>query len=335
MSRTIDMIEPASVIGDEIIVASCSDGTLMGYDYRGNKKWETTLSGLGNQVINCIDIDKNGSDEVVAVSNNGSVYCLGSNGKIEWVYSQQDMPLTSLCTVEIEGSPYIVCCGENQELHYLSAAGKRIGAISILLENNKPLASSNLKSIKLATGKEVIALLKEETTTENKDTYVHLFQPLAKEPYKSIALPKNAPIASATVSYNNSRKPALLLGTYSSHQQVAITKIDIESGDITTLEMPLTTLNKEMLADVSDVKCAEMQKEELMLLLESKLFLSGNDGYEELNNNQQYTDLFFNPKNNRVVLTSTTVSGESFIDIVNLNKRAWKKRLAAHDRSLR
>ncbi len=331
--RTIEMLEPASVYGNEMIVASCSDGSILCYDYRGDKKWETPLSGIANHAINCIDTDNNGSDEVVAVNSNGTVYCLDYKGGIEWVYKHDDTPLTSLCAVKIEGQPYMVCCGENQELHYLSASGRRLGTISVLQEQQSIQSTTRLKSIQLSSGNEVIAMLSEQGEMTSRSSFLHLFQPLAKSPYKSITLPEYTPITSATVSYCNKEKPALLLGARLERQQLAITKVDIESGEVTTLQMPITKEAQQQLAATTTplMKCQEIPEEELFLLLNSQLFLSEGDGYEVKNGQQQYNDLFYNAKKNKMVLTSTsTTSDESYIDIVSLNNRAWKKRLAAH-----
>lgn len=331
----ISIVQPATVYGNEMIIASCDNGTLLCYNYRGDKRWETTLSGSANHTICCVDMNSNGCDEIIAANHDGSIYCLNHDGGIEWVYSQQQMPLKSLCTVKIEGHPYIVCCGDDSELHYLSASGSELGSISVLEENKLVTEQglvSLLKNIKLPDGNEVIALLGKSAEQDKPiANYLHLFHPLAKLPYKSITLPNSLAVASASVSYNNALHPTLLLGSDMGDENLSITKVDIVSGEVTTLQMPFAIENETPLT-YNNLKCETIGKassEELLVLLNSNIVLASNS--ETIQNQQHYKDLYYSLQNNKVVLTSTSACGDvNYIDIVNVGSKKWKERLANH-----
>jgi|GEM_PF-1078737 len=142
---TITKVRSATLNSVECIVASSYEGTVMAFDYDGNRLWINELSGYMNHDLWCADLDGDGSDETLTANADGSIYCLNDDGSLRWPtpFRMNEAPMYSVCVVHDNGAPYIACGGFDLNVYYLDTAGQPLKTIeSISYGNLKPFGDS-------------------------------------------------------------------------------------------------------------------------------------------------------------------------------------------------
>lgn len=124
--HTITKVRTALRHGRSHIVASSYEGTVLGISYQGTVGWKNELSGFMNHDICCADIIDDGNDEILTANADGSVYCIDSDGTLRWTFRPNDAPMRSVCVVNVDGVPFVVCGGYDNSFYYVSSSGNAL-----------------------------------------------------------------------------------------------------------------------------------------------------------------------------------------------------------------
>ncbi len=123
----------ANVEGSEMLYISeeCGIVSLNGVD--GSQAWSLKCDDPAVMFeLLAVDIDSDGSQDVVAVSGNGSVYAISSRGELMWKYSTPEISrLSEVAAIGGGESLRIFAAGNDFKLYELSAKGELIGTSPI------------------------------------------------------------------------------------------------------------------------------------------------------------------------------------------------------------
>jgi hypothetical protein len=187
--------------GNSYIVAGTYQGTILALGYDGQVRWKNKLSGFMNHDIWCDDINGDGNDEILAANADGSIYCINHAGKLLWNFKPNEAPMYSVCTVQMDGTSYVVCGGYDKNIYYLSKSGEPVKVIpSSTYSQEKTwgkgpkrippdgIHSTNfLRPLRAADGKELL-LVNGAINTHSGTRFLYLFSPLSDMPVKTIDL---------------------------------------------------------------------------------------------------------------------------------------------------
>ncbi|QBG46447.1 hypothetical protein EGM51_03185 [Verrucomicrobia bacterium S94] len=131
---TIQKVRTATDGTNTLIIGSTYEGALIGMTWDGTALWTNHLSGYMNHDLWCDDLTGDGSDEILAASADGLVYCVNSaTGSNLWNYTPNNSghlpPMYTVCTVHSNGTPYVVCGAYDKYIRYLDAAGTPVKSI--------------------------------------------------------------------------------------------------------------------------------------------------------------------------------------------------------------
>jgi outer membrane protein assembly factor BamB len=137
---TGDDFKATIIIGDadsdgapELYTMSCDDDYLWRLDARtGAVAWKTPLAGgadaYNGSALALGDIDRDGTEEVVAADNTGHVYALGSDGTIRWMFTTQKPvhAAVSLGDVDGDGKVEVLAASGDHNLYCLNGIGHEL-----------------------------------------------------------------------------------------------------------------------------------------------------------------------------------------------------------------
>ncbi len=119
--------------GKEMIYISEEDGNISLNDLKGKQIWEVKSDDPAVMFeIIATDIDGDKSDDVLAVSGNGSVYAYSSKGKLIWKWSTPEISRLSEIAVVGKGKKMRIFAGGNDfKLYELDVKGKLVSETPI------------------------------------------------------------------------------------------------------------------------------------------------------------------------------------------------------------
>ncbi|MFR9595905.1 MAG: PQQ-binding-like beta-propeller repeat protein [Rikenellaceae bacterium] len=137
----------ANVAGAEMLYISEERGIVSLNGLDGSQAWRIECDDPAVMFeLLAVDIDADGSDDVVAVSGNGSVYAINSTGKMMWKYSTPEISRLSEVAAIGKGESLRIFAGGNDfKLYELNANGELI-AISPIEGCVRSLASGRFTS---------------------------------------------------------------------------------------------------------------------------------------------------------------------------------------------
>ena len=131
---TIQKVRTAVDGTNTIIIGSTYEGALIGLDWDGTALWTNALTGYMNHDLWCDDLTGDQTDEVLIANADGLVYCIDSaTGSNLWNYAPNGgghlPPMYTVCSIESNGTPYVVCGAYDKYIHYLDASGAHVKSI--------------------------------------------------------------------------------------------------------------------------------------------------------------------------------------------------------------
>ncbi|MFC2113026.1 hypothetical protein ACFLTA_07145 [Bacteroidota bacterium] len=343
---TIMKVRTAVSASGNYIVASSYEGILMGIGYDGNIRWKKELSGFLNHDLWCEDITGDGVDEVMAANADGTLYCLDSKGKLLWKFKSNDAPMYSVCVINHQKTPYVVCGGYDKSMYYLSGEGgliKEIPSSGYSIENPwqpyvKSIPDSNchlanfIRKIHKSNGTEILAVHGViHTMAIQARGSVYLFDPLEEKPYRTVALEKGRPLGefrSGDVNHDGTEE--ILMGTSNMLDASIMLQLNPTDGEQTLFKLS-TLANKidRFGYRVVQPEIISSQGEDVFFILfGSRILLVPLDlnetDAEVLACKYSFNDMWNDRKNGKIVLASVQ-SGGSCIHIIDTKDPDWKE----------
>ncbi|NIJ44824.1 hypothetical protein FHR24_001263 [Wenyingzhuangia heitensis] len=333
---TIQKVRTANFKNKTNIIASSYEGTILAIDFDGKKLWENKLSGFMVYDIWCADINGNGNDEILVANADGAVYCINAKGKTLWKHQKNEVPMYAVCTVQKEGTSYVVAGGYDLSVYYLSA---KDGSLVKELKSstyskakpwgaNKPKAGLHyanfLRPIKKADGTDMLAIHGSSNHMQDKGI-IYLFDVLADQPLRDIKITASATIGEfRTSDYNKDGIPEILLGISGHQNNVGTVRVDLakeksEQYKLKKLGFGYSVTQPELINDQGTDKYLFLTGNHISLVATN--FSSKSE--EKLETKFSYNDIWKVPGTNQLVLASAQ-SGGSEIHVIDTEKSGWK-----------
>jgi hypothetical protein len=201
---TIQKVRTAQRSAETFIVGSSYEGALLAMDYDGTLLWTNELSGTMNHDLWCGDITGDDTDEILAASADGSVYCLNADGVSLWQFKPNEgghlPPMYAVCIIHSNSTPYVVCGGYDKNIYYLDSTGTLIKTIeSSTYSQERPWGDDDraragyahnanfLRPIPQSDGSEILALQGTCNHMQARGS-IYQFEPLADLPFQTNAI---------------------------------------------------------------------------------------------------------------------------------------------------
>lgn len=336
---TITKVRTAQWSGKSHIISSSYEGTLLGMKYDGTILWKNELSGFMNHDLWCEDITGDKIDEVLTANADGSVYCLGSTGKLLWKFKPNDAPMNAVCVVQKDNTAYVVCGGYDKSFYYLTPTGQLVKEIkSAAYSVEKPWGSgiippknrhtiNFLRRIRQADGTDVLTVhgvLNSNAATGS----IYLFEPLSDMPFRTIKVNASKPIGEFRVCDIDGSQQ-ILLGTSGMIQNSDIVKLNPASSQqrivkLQTIQRQIDrfgyrVVQTEIIPDGNSYKYFVLFGSRIILI--SKVMDINNA--EVLACKYSFNDMWKDHQSNKIILASSQ-SGGSCIHILDLANPRWK-----------
>lgn len=338
--HTISKVRVATKEDGNYLIGSSHEGKILAYNYDGLALWVNELSGYMNHDIWCEDITGDGVDEILVSNADGSVYCLNSTGEILWDFKINDAPMFSVCVLDVEGIPYIVCGGFDLSIYYLDASGELIKEIpsstyskETTWGHDAPPSGTHvanfIRKIKQSDGTEDL-VIHGCVNTNSTNGSLYFFKALDNLPYL-IADPENAkPVGDVRVSnYFGDGHEKILLGSSTIHNTMDLSVYDQELDKMDYV--PLSSKKNELGGHGYRVIQTEIIPNEdsyvYFTLIGHTIALippSQNlNDVEILQCKYAFNDMWHDSENNRIILGSSQ-SGGSAIHVIDYTNSGWK-----------
>ncbi|MFR9557255.1 MAG: hypothetical protein SNF68_07200 [Rikenellaceae bacterium] len=338
---TISRVTTAIIDKQEYIVASSYEGRLLCLDFRGNILWENKLSGSYNLDIYCCDLDGDGSYETLAANSDGSLYCIGEDGKNLWQFRPTEAPMNAATMIHHDGSTYVACGGYDTNLYYLDHKGKLISQVAASTYSKEkgwgsdaPQSSSHianfLRTIKRTDGSEVLVMQGVINSMSAKGG-VYLFEPLATKPYRYIPCAASTVVGDLSINDLSSTSDKLLLGSSKDTRGGYITELDIESGKSTIFDLSKIAKSESNKFGYRVAQCEAMKigkRSQRVIVFGSCIILptdaNSAETTEVLTSKYAYNDIAKDSTSSKLLLASEQ-GGGNCIHILDLNDKGWRK----------
>lgn len=335
---TITKVRTAISNKKSFIVASSYEGTVMGISYDGKVLWKNALSGFMNHDIWCQDLNADGKDEILIANADGNIYCLNSDGKLQWQFKKDDTPMYAVCAIKKENQTYVVCSGFDKSIYYLNAAGKQIkelksssysqeknfGKMDGTPPPNGVHTANFIRAIPQTDGTEVLAIIGTNNNMSASGS-MYLFKALEDLPFRKDKITISKPIGDfRVIDRKDDGKKEVLLGN-SVHTKDAVFGIynpetgKIKSAKITGIPSGYTVVQGEKIGTGKNAQYFILTADRILLLnldLDMKKI-------ETLVSKNSFHDMWKDPTNGKIILASSQ-SGGSCIHIINTEDPNWK-----------
>ncbi len=240
---TISKVRTALLNGEEIIVASSFEGTVMGISYDGVILWKNELNGFYNHDLWCENIFGDEDDEILVANADGSVFCLDKDGEEQWTFRPNEAPMNAVTVIRKNNTPYVVCGGYDLNYYYLDVLGTKKKTIhSSTYSEEKSWGTgivppkfvhtiNFLRPFHTADGKEKLVVL-GALNQNSASGGAYLFEPYGDDDYQSIDYSSASPIGDLAIAdINGDGNDDLLIGTSNMIQDSRLHTIDFTSAD--------------------------------------------------------------------------------------------------------
>ncbi|SDR70053.1 hypothetical protein SAMN05216503_0494 [Polaribacter sp. KT25b] len=147
----------ANVNKNKVLYFSELSSNVSAYTLKGKELWNYKIN-KPSVIFEILaeDINKDGSDDLLAVAGNGIVYCINSDGNLLWQYTpDHKVRLSEIAVVKNDGKIQIFTGGNDGQLYELNAKGEQVSSIKIegvirKIESGK-FISKNKESLFLMT----------------------------------------------------------------------------------------------------------------------------------------------------------------------------------------
>lgn len=341
---TISKVRTAHINGENIIIASSFEGTVLGLSYDGTILWKNELSGFYNHDVWCDDISGDGDDEILLANADGSIYCLNSKGEKLWDFRPNEAPMNAVTVVHKNNIPYVVCGGYDLCFYYLDTVGTQLKSVHSSTYSkekswgtgtvpDKYLHITNfIRPFKAENGDEhfvVIGSLNQNSASGG----AYLFEPLANSPYQNIDYSSSSPIGDLSiVDYNGDGNDDFLLGTSNMINDSRFIGLDFTTED-TLIQKTFTPNDYNNSFDRFGYRVLQSRmiddggEEKLAALFGACMFIMdtdfSEDNLEVLTTKYAYNDLWQDDESGRLILASAQ-SGGSAIHVIDPSHANWK-----------
>ncbi|MBK1875784.1 hypothetical protein [Pelagicoccus mobilis] len=122
-----------TVKGQSVLFLSEVDGGVGCYTTAGKKLWiHDSLDPAVMFEIEAYDVDGDGSDELLAASADGNIYCWSGDGNLNWSFNPgYKVRFSELAALKIEGETRVFAGGNNFKFYELSSKGKLLSETPI------------------------------------------------------------------------------------------------------------------------------------------------------------------------------------------------------------
>ena len=307
------------------------------------------MSGFINHDIYIRDLNNDGKDEILAANADGNIYCLNSEGKLQWRFSKNSAPMFAVSAIKMDDKMYVVAGGFDTNMYYLNARGeflKKIDFRTFSKEKTRKFKgkrvpkgnesmSNFIRTIKKPDGKETLVALGTNNHMQNVGT-LYFFNPLDNLPFKVKGIKRNKkstkekfklrPIGDLKiVDYDNDGYQEVVLGASAHVQDMVVTTFNTKTDQFTFNKMTKISFGY----DISQTEVIKQNGKNMYFTRAgSKIHLyepgSTDKGLERIVGKFAYNDICKIPNTNKVLLASSQ-SGGSAIHVIDLDNPKWKK----------
>lgn len=345
---TITKVRTATDHNGTYVACTSYEGVVLAVGLDGVIRWKNELSGFMNHDIWAGDIDNDGVDEIFTANANGSVYCLNSKGELLWTFSQNEAPMYSVCVINKDSKPYVVCGGYDNSYYYVSPKGELVSEVySKAYSIEKPFGNAAhkihppkglhitnfLRPAKLANGEDVLVVHGVQNSMSGPGS-VYLFKPLEALPYQTIKLKKRGPFGDLkVVDVDNDGNSEILLGRVGAKAKGNyFSIINIKDHNQTLFDLNKIknrqALNRGMYRVIQPEVVTNNNKAAYIALQGSNLVISDFENpvaeAEIVSTRFSFNDMCKDTASNKVILASAQ-SGGSAIHIIDFDNKNWKK----------
>lgn len=321
-----------------LIIGSTYDGEIVGMTYTGDVRWMTPLSGLMVHDLWCADLNRDGTDEILAANADGKVYCLTIKGEVRWSFapnqSEHIPPMYAVCAVRgKDRKTYVVCGGFDKNIYYLSAYGKVVKTIeSKTYSIDKPWGaerkygaghiSNFLRPVPQKSGYDLLAVEGIMNHMQSAGT-IYEFEPLADQPQNIHKVGRIRGAGDFRVCNPEENGHVYFVGSSALGDQ-SVVRIDSKNGERTLFEPRGIGSNGYRVSQVDTIPDGDSYK--VFILCGSHIILLDPDmnpkTQKKFGSNYAYNDVWQDRTNNTVLLASAQ-SGGSCIHVIDLNDPQW------------
>ncbi|WP_139957420.1 PQQ-binding-like beta-propeller repeat protein [Flavicella sediminum] len=340
--HTISKVRSIKIQGENCVIASSYEGTIMAVGYDGIIRWKNELSGFMNHDIWCEDITGDGEAEIFVANANGSIYCLDTLGKVKWSFKKNEAPMYSVCVVHKNNIPYVVCGGFDTNIYYLNTDGslKQTLASSSYSVNtvfagenapNNTHIANVLRKIKKADGTEYLCVLATNNSMQVPGN-VYVFNILGDLLAPSVKIDSRKPIGDLRiVDTDGDGNDELLLGSSTHLNDGMAVEIDPFNLSASQTRMDISTKKNivgapgyrvtqtEIIPDGTSYAYFILHGNNIILVPPSKDL----EQAEFLKSKYAFNDMWKDSATGKIILAGDQ-SGGSAIHILDPTNPAWK-----------
>ncbi len=343
IGQTITKVRSANGFEGKLIIGSTFDGGIVGVAFDGIVKWENKLSGFMNHDIWCEDITGDGVDEIFAANANGTLYCLDANGKLLWDFKVNDAPMYSVCVVNKNNTPYVVCGGFDNNIYYLNSDGslKQTLESSSYSKNrvfggfsapqNKHIANF-VRKVTKADGTEQLLVIGTNNSMQAKG-YIYLFNVLDDLAVPPVEIRAQKPTGDVRVcDIDGDGNDEVLLGSSTHINNSMLVRVNPFNPKEKHAQMRLVpyreklgnpgyrVIQSEVIEDDGENKYFILSGTNIIV---SPLSMNLKEA-EFLKSGYAFNDMWKDQESGKIILASDQ-SGGSAIHILDVNNPGWKK----------
>lgn len=342
--HTISKVRTARINGEDIIIGSSHEGTVIAVSLDGTTLWENTLSGFYNHDMWCDDISGDGNDEILLANADGHVYCLNANGQQLWDFSANEAPMNAVTVIHSNEVAYVVCGGFDMSYYYLSTEGRQLKEIKSTTYSEEKTWGTGIvpdkyqhitnfvRPFKTADGEEHLAVI-GDVNQNSASGGLYLFEPLGNAPYKYVAYSSSSSVGDLVIAdFNEDGNDDFLMGSTNMINDSRIITLDV-SPEASFVQQTCVPNDFANLFDRSGYRVAQPQlveidgEQKIITLFGSAFIIThtnlNTDEIEIVKCNYSFNDAWKLEGSNKLVLASAQ-SGGSAIHIIDFDNSNWK-----------